>query len=103
MIRTARTHIFGISAFCHDSAAALIRDGEIMAAASEERFTRKKGDAGDQGRAIAYCLKEAGMASTGLDFVGFHDKPILKFERILETYLATAPKGFAQFRLAGFL
>ena len=87
------THILGISAYYHDSAAALVRDGEIVAAASEERFTRKKGDAGFPKHAVAFCLREAGIKATDLDHVGFYDKPILKFERILETYLGTAPKG----------
>src|SRR6202162_5713572 len=94
-------HILGISAFYHDSAAALVRDGEIVAAASEERFTRKKGDAGFPANAVAFCLREAGIGATDLDYVGFYDKPILKFERILETYLGTAPKGFRQFLMAG--
>jgi len=95
------THILGISAFYHDSAAALLRDGQIVAAASEERFTRKKGDPGFPAHAVAFCLREAGIGATDLDHVGFYDKPILKFERILETYLGTAPKGFRQFLMAG--
>ncbi len=95
------TAILGISAFYHDSAAALVRDGEIIAAASEERFTRKKGDAGFPARAVAYCLREAGIAASQLDYVGFYDKPLLKFERILETYLGVAPRGFASFLKAG--
>ena len=95
------THILGISAFYHDSAAALVRDGEIVAAASEERFTRKKGDAGFPAHAVAFCLREAGITTRDLTLVGFYDKPILKFERILETYLGTAPRGFRQFLLAG--
>jgi len=93
--------ILGISAFYHDSAACLIRDGEIVAAAQEERFTRKKGDAGYPERAIAYCLKAAGVSAKDLTCVGFYDKPILKFERILDTYLGTAPSGFRQFLMAG--
>jgi carbamoyltransferase len=93
--------ILGISAFYHDSAAAVVRDGEIVAAASEERFTRKKGDASFPAHAIAYCLKEAGVTARDLACVGFYDKPLLKFERILETYLATAPRGFRQFLMAG--
>ena len=95
------THILGISAFYHDSAAALVRDGEIVAAASEERFTRKKGDAGFPAHAVAFCLREAGITTRDLTLVAFYDKPILKFERILETYLGTAPRGFRQFLLAG--
>lgn len=95
------THILGISAFYHDSAAALVRDGDIVAAASEERFTRKKGDAGFPALAVAYCLKEAGIAAEQIDYVGFYDKPLLKFERILETYLGVAPKGFGSFLKAG--
>ena len=95
------THILGISAFYHDSAAALVRDGEIVAAASEERFTRKKGDAGYPAHAVAYCLREAGLKPADLDAVGFYDKPLLKFERILDTYLGTVPRGFRQFLMAG--
>jgi carbamoyltransferase len=88
------TYILGISAFYHDSAAALLRDGEIVAAAQEERFTRKKGDAAFPAHAIEYCLKAAGIAVADLDYVGFYDKPLLKFERILETYVGVAPNGF---------
>jgi len=94
-------NILGISAFYHDSAAALVRDGEIVAAASEERFTRKKGDAGFPTHAVAYCLREAGINTADVNAVGFYDKPLLKFERILETYLGTAPRGFRQFLMAG--
>ena len=93
--------ILGISAFYHDSAACLIRDGEIVAAAQEERFTRKKGDANYPEHAVAYCLKAGGITAKDLTAVGFYDKPILKFERILDTYLGTAPKGFRQFLMAG--
>jgi carbamoyltransferase len=88
------THILGISAFYHDSAAALVRDGEIIAAAQEERFTRKKGDASFPQHAIDYCLSAAGISVDDLDVVGFYDKPLLKFERILETYVGVAPRGF---------
>jgi carbamoyltransferase len=95
------TYILGISAFYHDSAACLLRDGVIVAAAQEERFTRKKGDAAFPERAVAYCLKEAGIGLEDLTHVGFYDKPLLKFERILETYLAIAPAGFASFLKAG--
>jgi carbamoyltransferase len=92
--------ILGISAFYHDSAAALIVDGTVVAAAQEERFTRKKFDAGFPRHAIAYCLDEGGVRLSDLDHVVFYDKPFLKFERLLETYLAFAPRGFASFRLA---
>ena len=91
------TAILGISAFYHDSAAALVVDGEIVAAAQEERFTRKKHDHGFPGHAIDYCLDEAGLTPEELDYVGFYDKPLLKFERLLETYLAFAPGGFRSF------
>jgi carbamoyltransferase len=91
------THILGISAFYHDSAAALLRDGEIVAAAQEERFTRVKGDASLPVNAIAYCLKEAGIRSADLAYVGFYDKPMLKFKRILQTYLGVAPRGVESF------
>lgn len=92
--------ILGISAFYHDSAAALVVDGEIIAAAQEERFSRKKHDSRFPGQAISYCLKEAGISLEGIDFVVFYDKPFLKFERLLETYLAFAPRGFRSFRTA---
>lgn len=97
----ANNYILGISAFYHDSAACLLRDGEIIAAAQEERFTRLKGDAAFPARAIEYCLSTAGIGVGDLDFVGFYDKPLLKFERILETYLALTPKGFRSFLMAG--
>ncbi|HOX37067.1 MAG TPA: carbamoyltransferase [Candidatus Brocadiia bacterium] len=90
-------HILGISAFYHDSAAALVRDGDIVAAAQEERFTRKKHDPGFPARAVEYCLREAGIGPDKLDVVAFYDKPILKFERLLETYLAYAPRGLRSF------
>ena len=93
--------ILGISAYYHDSAAALLRDGEIVAAASEERFTRKKGDPGFPAHAVAYCLREGGLKAGDLSAVGFYDKPILKFERILESYLGVAPRGLRQFMMAG--
>lgn len=95
------TYILGVSAFYHDSAAALIRDGEIIAAGSEERFTRKKGDSDFPRRAVDFCLKQAGIGIKDLSYVGFYDKPLLKFERILETYLGVAPKGFGSFLKAG--
>jgi carbamoyltransferase len=94
-------HILGISAFYHDSAACLVRDGEILAAGSEERFTRKKGDPDFPARAVEFCLREAGITANDLDFVGFYDKPLLKFERILETYLGVVPKGYRSFLMAG--
>ena len=92
------THILGISAFYHDSAASLVEDGEIVAAAQEERFTRRKGDAGFPTAAIAYCLAEGGITSEQLDYVVFYEQPLVKFERLLETYLAFAPKGFQAFK-----
>ena len=92
--------ILGISAFYHDSAAALIEDGRIAAAAQEERFTRKKHDAGFPARAIGFCLDRAGVGLDGIDCVAFYDKPFLKFERLMETYVAFAPRGFTQFRMA---
>lgn len=91
------TAILGISAFYHDSAAAIVIDGRIEAAAQEERFTRKKHDHGFPQNAIDYCLKKTGIEAGNLDYVGFYDKPLMKFERILETYLGYAPAGFASF------
>lgn len=93
-------YILGISAFYHDSAACLLKDGEIIAAAQEERFTRKKHDAGFPTHAIQYCLMEAGIAAKDIDNVVFYEKPFVKFERLLETYLAFAPKGFTSFAKA---
>ena len=92
--------VLGISAFYHDSAAALVEDGRIVAAAQEERFTRKKHDSSFPKNAIAYCLEEAGAKLDELDHVVFYDKPFLKFERLLETYIALAPRGFRSFRMA---
>jgi len=92
--------VLGISALYHDSAAALLRDGEIVAAAQEERFTRKKHDPGFPKQAIEYCLHEAGITAADIDVVAFYDKPFLKFERLLETYVALAPRGFESFRMA---
>ncbi|HET9480388.1 MAG TPA: carbamoyltransferase N-terminal domain-containing protein, partial [Candidatus Polarisedimenticolia bacterium] len=94
-------YILGISAFYHDSAACLLHGGEIAAAAQEERFTRRKGDADFPRHAIEFCLRNAGIGVTDLDYVGFYDKPLLKFERILETYLGVAPRGIASFLMAG--
>jgi len=95
------SHILGISAFYHDSAACLVRDGDIVAAAQEERFTRHKGDAAFPANAVEYCLRAGGIGVGDLDYVGFYDKPLLKFERILETYLGVAPRGLKQFLKAG--
>jgi carbamoyltransferase len=92
--------ILGISAFYHDSAAALIEDGRIVAAAQEERFTRKKYDSGYPANAIDYCLAEAGIRLADVDHVAFYDKPLLKFDRLLKTYMAFAPRGFRSFRTA---
>ena len=92
--------ILGISAFYHDSAAALIASGEIVAAAQEERFTRKKHDAGFPKNAINYVLKEANLSLDQVDYVVFYEKPFLKFERLLETYVANSPQGFQSFRTA---
>jgi len=93
-------NILGISAFYHDSAACLVRDGQIFAAAQEERFTRKKHDHRFPVNAIEYCLKEAHLTPADLDFAAFYDKPWIKFERLLETYLAFAPRGIASFLMA---
>jgi carbamoyltransferase len=93
-------NIVGISAFYHDSAAALVVDGRVVAAAQEERFTRKKADPEYPTNAIAYCLEAGGIKPSDIDKVAFYDKPFLKFERLLETYLAFAPRGFRSFRMA---
>jgi len=94
------THVLGISAYYHDSAAALVSDGSISAAAQEERFTRKKHDAGFPGNAVEYCLQSAGIELSEVDYVVFYDKPLIKFERLLETYLTYAPRGFRSFLAA---
>src|ERR1700746_3434181 len=94
------TAILGISAFYHDSAAALVVDGDIVAAAQEERFTRKKHDASFPVNAVAYCLQAGGLKPEQLSYVAFYEKPLIKFDRLLETYLAYAPFGFRSFRLA---
>ena len=91
------TAILGISAFYHDSAAVLIVDGKIGAAAQEERFTRKKHNAEFPAQAVDYCLQQGQLRPSELDYVGFYDKPFLKFERLLETYLGFAPQGFGSF------
>lgn len=93
-------NIIGISAFYHDSAAALVSDGRIVAAAQEERFTRRKHDASFPNNALAYCLDAGGLSLDDVDFVAFYDKPFLKFERLLETYVAFAPRGFRSFSMA---
>lgn len=92
--------ILGISAYYHDSAAALIEDGQIRCAAQEERFTRKKHDSSFPRNAISFCLEESGIHPSEIDHVAFYDKPFLKFERLLETYVAFAPQGFKSFRMA---
>jgi carbamoyltransferase len=92
--------ILGISAFYHDSAAALVVDGRIVAAVQEERFTRKKHDPGFPDHAITYCLSEGGITLADVDYVVFYEKPFLKFERLLETYLAFVPRGFSSFATA---
>ncbi len=90
-------NILGISAFYHDSAACLVQDGEIVAAAQEERFTRKKHDANFPRRAVEFCLKSHGLRVADLSYVVFYDKPLLKFDRLLQTYLAFAPRGLDSF------
>ena len=97
---TQSINVLGLSAFYHDSAAALLVDGKIVAAAQEERFTRKKHDAAFPANAVAYCLEEAGLSLAEIDYITFYDKPLVKFERLLETYLAFAPKGFRSFVMA---
>ena len=92
--------ILGVSAFYHDSAAVLLDDGHVLAAVQEERFSRRKHDSRFPSRSIEYCLSEAGIAPSEIDAVVFYEKPFLKFERLLETYLAFAPRGFRSFRLA---
>ena len=90
-------YILGISAFYHDSAACIIRDGEIVAAAQEERFTRKKHDFSFPNNAAQYCLSEAGIRVEDLAYVAFYDKPFIKFERLIKSYLAYAPLGIKSF------
>jgi carbamoyltransferase len=94
------TRILGLSAYYHDSAACLVEDGRIVAAAQEERFTRKKHDAGFPSRAVEYCLREAGVTASNLDLVGFYEKPLVKFERLLETYVGCAPRGLRSYLMA---
>src|SRR5262245_53521442 len=93
-------NILGISAFYHDSAACLVQDGKIVAAAQEERFTRKKHDPEFPKNAVKYCLESQKLKVSDLNYVVFYDKPVLKFERLLETYLTTAPKGFTSYAKA---
>ena len=93
-------YILGLSAFYHDSAACLLKNGAIVAAASEERFTRKKADERFPRHAVDFCLRQAGITVADVTHVGFYDKPLLKFERILETYFAYAPRGYSSFRRA---
>jgi carbamoyltransferase len=100
MAKGTSVNILGISCYYHDSAAALIQDGRLVAAAHEERFTRRKHDAGFPSRAIEYCLREGGIAASQLDYVGFYDKPLEKFDRILQTSLATWPVGYPSFIMA---
>ena len=94
------TRVLGISAYYHDSAACLVEDGRIVAAAQEERFTRKKHDAAFPAQAVAYCLREAGITAAELDHVGFYEKPLIKFARLLETYVASAPRGLRSYLMA---
>src|SRR5579864_2172507 len=94
------TRILGISAYYHDSAACLLDDGVIIAAAQEERFTRTKHDAGFPAQAVAYCLREAGITAGELDLVGFYEKPLVKFSRLIETYVACAPRGLSSYLMA---
>src|SRR5437879_7874596 len=95
-----RNHIMGVSAYYHDSAACLVRDGHIVAAAQEERFTRKKFDAGFPTNAIQYCLRQGRISPSDLKYFVFYDKPLVKFERLLETYVAFSPKGVKSFLAA---
>ena len=94
------SYILGISAYYHDSAAALLKDGEVIAAVQQERFSRKKHDEGFPAEAIQYCLDEAGIEFADLGQVVFYDKPLVKFERLIETYIADAPRGFRSFLTA---
>src|SRR5260221_9264912 len=94
------TTILGISAFYHDSAACVVVDGEIASAAQEERFTRKKHDPAFPASAVQYCLREAGKTPDDVDYIVFYEKPLRKFERLLETYLAYAPRGYRSFKMA---
>jgi carbamoyltransferase len=93
-------NFLGISAFYHDSAACLVRDGEIVAAAQEERLTRKKHDPGFPRQAVQYCLKQGGIGLKDVKYVAFYDKPLIKFERLIETYVGFAPRGIQSFLAA---
>ena len=95
-----RVNILGLSAFYHDSAACLVHDGQIIAAAQEERFTRKKHDPSFPKHAVEYCLREGGITVSDLDYVAFYEKPFLKFDRILHSYLSYAPAGLKSFLMA---
>ena len=97
---TTASFILGVSAYYHDSADALLRDGEIVAAAQEERFTRKKHDPQIPAHAVEYCLSEGRIALADVDYIVFYDKPLVKFERLLETYLSYAPNGIRSFLAA---
>ena len=92
--------ILGISAYYHDSAASLIVDGKIISAAQEERFTRKKHDSSFPRNAIQFCINESNIQLSDLDYIVFYEKPLIKFERLLETYISFAPKGFKSFLMA---
>src|SRR2546425_12185437 len=94
------TSVLGISAYYHDSAACLLVDGRIVAAAQEERFSRKKHDERFPSHAVAYCLAEAGITIDDVEVIGFYEKPLVKFERLLESYIATAPRGLRSFLMA---
>ena len=94
------TSILGISAFYHDSAAVLLKDGKIIAAAQEERFSRKKHDASYPFHAVEFVLKESKLKLSEVDYISFYEKPFLKFERLLETYVAFAPRGFKSFNMS---
>ena len=96
----ASIRILGISAYYHDSAACLVEDGRVVAAAQEERFTRKKHDAGFPAHAVDYCLREAGISRAQVDLVGFYEKPLVKFERLMETYTSSAPRGWRSYLMA---
>src|SRR5688572_12641808 len=93
-------NILGLSAFYHDSAATLVQDGVIVAAAQEERFTRRKHDASFPANAVDYCLREAGISAADLNAVVFYEKPLTKAERLIETYLGVAPSGLRSFSMA---
>src|SRR5690348_16399021 len=94
------TRILGLSAYYHDSAACLVEDGRIVAAAQEERFTRRKHDASFPSNAVDYCLREAGIDASRIDLVGFYEKPLVKFDRLIETYTAAAPRGLRSYLMA---